>query len=85
MTFEDKTVIVISQLRADRDRLQNAIDNIRAEIAEYEKTCKVWSANQLKDDVKRCTSCINGTFGRINEIFDRHLGSEVQADENWID
>ena len=78
MTFEDKTVIVISQLRADRDRLQNAIDNIRAEISEYEKTCKVWSENQLKDDVKRCTSCINGTFGRINEIFDRHLHLESE-------
>ena len=35
MTFEDKAVIVISQLRADRDRLQNAIDKIRTEISEY--------------------------------------------------
>ena len=35
MTFEDKAEIVISQLRADRDRLQNAIDNIRAEIEQY--------------------------------------------------
>ena len=26
MTFDDKAEIVISQLRADRDRLQNAID-----------------------------------------------------------
>ena len=57
---------------------RKVIEDIKAEISEYEKTCKVWSANQLKDDVKRCTSCINGTFGRINEIFDRHLGSEVQ-------
>ena len=32
MTFEDKSGIVISQLRADRDRLQNALDNIRSEI-----------------------------------------------------
>ena len=55
------------------------IEDIKIEISEYEKTCKVWSANQLKDDVKRCTSCINGTFGRINEIFDRHLGSEVNT------
>lgn len=32
MIFEDKAEIVISQLRADRDRLQNALDNIRSEI-----------------------------------------------------
>lgn len=30
--FERKAEIVISQLRADRDRLQDAIENIRAEI-----------------------------------------------------
>lgn len=30
--FEHKAEIVISQLRADRDRLQDAIENIRAEI-----------------------------------------------------
>lgn len=36
MTFEDKTEVVISQLRADRDRLQNAFDNIRAEIMALE-------------------------------------------------
>ena len=34
MTFEKKTEIVISQLRADRDRLQNIIEQIRAEIAD---------------------------------------------------
>ena len=38
MTFEDKTSIVISQLREDRDRLQNILDKIRAEIDEqYDK------------------------------------------------
>ena len=57
---------------------RKVIEDIKAEISEYEKTCKVWSENQLKDDVKRCTSCVNGTFGRINEIFDRHLESEDQ-------
>lgn len=54
------------------------IEDIKAEISEYEKTCKVWSANQLKDDVKRCTSCINGTFGRIDEIFNRHCGGDTE-------
>ena len=32
MTYEEKTGMVISQLRADRDRLQDALDKIRAEI-----------------------------------------------------
>ena len=32
MTFEEKAEIVISQLRADRDRLLDVLDNIRAEI-----------------------------------------------------
>ena len=32
MTYEEKSEIVIRQLREDRDRLQNAIDVIRAEI-----------------------------------------------------
>ena len=34
MTLEDKAEIVISQLREDRDRLQNIIEQIRAEIVE---------------------------------------------------
>ena len=37
MTFEKKAEIVISQLRADRDRLQNIIEQIRAEINRQEK------------------------------------------------
>lgn len=35
MTYEEKSGIVISQLRADRDRLQDALDKIRAVITEY--------------------------------------------------
>ena len=34
MTFEDKAKVVIAQLRADRDRLQGALDKMRAEIEE---------------------------------------------------
>jgi hypothetical protein len=37
MTFEEKAEVVISQLRADRDRLQNIIEQIRAEIEKQEK------------------------------------------------
>ena len=33
--FERKAEIVISQLRADRDRLQDALDKIRKEIKEH--------------------------------------------------
>lgn len=32
MTYEEKAEIVISQLRADQDRLQDALDKMRAEI-----------------------------------------------------
>ena len=37
MIFEEKAEIVISQLRADRDRLQNIIEQIRTEINRQEK------------------------------------------------
>ena len=32
MTYEEKSAIVIEQLRADRDRLLGVLDKIRAEI-----------------------------------------------------
>jgi hypothetical protein len=41
--FETKAGIVISQLRADRDRLADTIDKIRAEIAEH--------ADRLRDSL----------------------------------
>ena len=37
MTFEDKAKVVIAQLRADRDRLQGALDKIRSEIEQFAK------------------------------------------------
>ena len=54
------------------------VENFKKDLLDYEKTCKVWSANQLDEDVKRCTSCINGTFGRIDEIFNRHCGGDTE-------
>ena len=33
--FQQKAEVVISQLRTDRDRLEDAIEKIRSEIAEY--------------------------------------------------
>ena len=35
MTYEEKSRIVIAQLRADRDRLQDALDKIRAELIKW--------------------------------------------------
>lgn len=37
MTYEEKSEIVIRQLREDRDRLLDAIDNIKAEIEQYNR------------------------------------------------
>ena len=36
MTFEEKAEVVISQLRQDRDRLQQAFEDIRAEIEDIQ-------------------------------------------------
>lgn len=35
MTLEEKSAIVIEQLRADRDRLLGVLDKMRAEIKEW--------------------------------------------------
>lgn len=43
MTYEEKSEIVIRQLREDRDRLLNAIENIRAEIEH-------WESDNIQDD-----------------------------------
>ena len=37
MTYEEKSAIVIQQLRADRDRLLGVLEKIRAEIEEHAK------------------------------------------------
>ena len=36
MTYEEKSAIVIEQLRADRDRLLGVLDNIKAEIKQMD-------------------------------------------------
>ena len=59
MTYEEKSAIVIQQLREDRDRLLNALDKIRAEIEKlnpvdygsiysYESHC---GAREMQNDV----------------------------------
>ena len=62
MTLEDKAEIIISQLREDRDRLQNIIEQIRAEIeqtakdydkfADYRRVCGLWIALEIIDKYK---------------------------------
>ena len=85
MTFEDKAVIVISQLRADRDRLQNAIDKIRAEISEY-KDEKIIHAerNEMIDIVLDIIDKhIQNTCDRCGKSID-HYGLCEECDK-WLE
>lgn len=71
MTFEEKTEIVISQLRADRDRLQETLDKIRAEIEALNPVDYVSmssyeghkGASDMKDDVLRIIDKFTGSEG----------------------
>lgn len=57
MTFEEKAEIVILQLRADRNRLQDAIEKIRAEIIDtgaYEQ-----EVNGKTEFLKGINYCLN--------------------------
>lgn len=56
MTFEEKAEVVISQLRTDRDRLQNIIEQIRAEI---EQEYKVESEHPYGQGLRRALDIIN--------------------------
>lgn len=64
MTFEDKAKVVIAQLRADRDRLDKTLNDIKAEI---EQEYKVESAHPYGQGLRRAL-----------EIIDKHTaeGSE---------
>ncbi len=54
MTFEDKAGIVISQLREDRDRLQNIIDKIREEINSPNRgTCDYFIVDQIEEIIEK--------------------------------
>lgn len=80
MTFEDKSEIVINQLRADRDRLQNLVDN---HIAELEKI-KAEILNFI-GGMNMCNDLDNEAFKkldiRIDGIFDEHI-SELKGENN---
>lgn len=47
MTFEDRAGIIISQLRADRDRLQTILDEIREIVDEWQ--LDTWTDNISND------------------------------------
>ena len=73
MTYEEKSAIVIEQLRADRDRLLGVLDKIRAEI---ENHCGLAKENHCK----YCYYC-NSVIGvrEILAIIDKYKAeSEVQ-------
>lgn len=55
MTFEDKAKVVIAQLRADRDRLAKALNDIRSEI---EQEYKVESAHPYGQGLRRALEII---------------------------
>ncbi len=64
MIFEDKAEIVINQLRADRDRLQNLVDNHVAELkkirAEIEDTgAYEQEVNGKTEFLKGITYCLS--------------------------
>lgn len=60
MTFEEKSAIVISQLRADRNRLQDAIEKMRAEIMDtgaYEQ--EVNGKTEFLEGINYCLKVID--------------------------
>lgn len=70
MTFEEKAEIVFSQLRADRDRLQNAINKIRAEI---EKSLYFECSDNSYDKGH------NDATKRALEIIDKHIRGDADS------
>ena len=65
MTYEEKSEIVIRQLREDRDRLQNAIDGIRAEID---------VARFIDKDTKLCKNANASGLEVALQIIDKYRG-----------
>ena len=71
MTLEDKAEIVISQLREDRDRLQNIIEQIRAEIKT--KSDSISWRNTDYDD-----GWIEALDWVVDDVIDKYIESEVE-------
>ena len=57
MTFEDKTEIVISQLRADRDKLLNVLNEIQSEINTPNRgTCDYFIVDRIEEIISKYKS-----------------------------
>lgn len=72
--FRQKAEVVISQLRADRDRLADAIEKIRTEIAEYgsiwvQYTIKGRTDKDIGDIVE---NAIKQAKAQVLYIIDKH-------------
>lgn len=54
MTYEEKSAIVIAQLRADRDALLNVIDDIQAEINTPDRgTCDYFIVDRIEEIINK--------------------------------
>lgn len=54
MTYEEKSGIVISQLRTDRDKLLNVINDIQAEINTPNRgTCDYYIVDRIEEIIKK--------------------------------
>lgn len=54
MTYEEKSEIVISQLRTDRDKLLNVINDIQAEINTPNRgTCDYFIVDRIEEIIKK--------------------------------
>lgn len=54
MTYEEKSAIVIAQLRADRDALLKVIDDIQAEINTPDRgTCDYFIVNKIEEIINK--------------------------------
>ena len=72
-TFQKKAEIVISQLRADRDRLQDAFDKLRAEIERQEKWLMDAGYNQYNVDI---------SLDAIKSVVDKYKAKTEAEDGN---
>ena len=74
MTYEQKSAIVISQLRADRDRILDAFDKIKAEI--YLKRHDYMLTGNYYDGVR---------FGLMlaYQIIDKYKAESEESDDKW--
>lgn len=84
MTYEEKSAIVIEQLRADRDRLLGMLEKIRVEIKakiEEEEFARSVFRHEEKDYVKaeQCTGSIMA-YKNVIKIIDKYTAESEGAE-----